>query len=70
MFDWSFAIRGFAIMTVMGLAQAYREPVFDPGMVQAAFIAGGLAAVIAGLAAPALRWTKRRLAGRSAPPAL
>jgi hypothetical protein len=66
-FDVSFAARGFLIMTVMGLGQAWGEPVFDSGMIGAAFIAGGLAALIAGLAAPPVRWTKRRLAGRSAP---
>jgi hypothetical protein len=64
-FDLSSAVRGFVLMSALGVTEAYRQPVFDPGMVQAAPLAGLIMGLSAGFAAPPLRWLKEQLAERA-----
>src|SRR5687768_12722705 len=64
MFCWTTALQGFVLMCGLGIAEAYRQPVFDPGMVQAAPIAGLIVGCLAGIAAPPVRWLRERLQAR------
>src|SRR5688572_1774825 len=47
MFCWTTALQGFVLMCGLGFAEALRQPVFDPGMVQAAPIAGLIVGALA-----------------------